>query len=90
MGEGQEDAVSTVCWCGHQECPVVRHERTQCVDACTVCLRADLAAARKVIAKLNDTVGAMDAREAALRADVAAARAHVEALVAGEAQDAGR
>ena len=53
-------------------------------------LRADLAAARKVIAKLNDTVGAMDAREAALRADVAAARAHVEALVAGEAQDAGR
>ena len=38
--------MSTVCWCGHQECPVVRHERTQCVDACTVCLRAELAAAR--------------------------------------------
>ena len=73
VGEGQEDAVSTVCWCGHQECPVVRHERTQCVDACTVCLRAELAAARAVLAEPVGT-------------DVA--RAHVEALVkAWDAKD---
>lgn len=45
--------MSTVCWCGHPECRVVRHEQAQCVEACPVCLRARALAAEADAAALR-------------------------------------